>query len=87
MALTAANIDMLVNMLTALAQRQQTLQQLAAQLHSGVFWRSPDGKLAVAVSDQMSAELVEFAKVYLDESEIIIISARAILADKGKDAA
>jgi len=87
MALTGANIDTLVNLLTALAQRQQALQQLAAQLHSGVFWRSPDGKLAVTVSDQMGAELTEFAKVYLDESEVIIISARAILAGKDKEPA
>lgn len=80
MPLTAANIDTLVNMLTALAQRQQTLLQLASQLQAGTLWRSPDGKLAIAISDQQRAEIADFAKAYLEESEVIIATARAILA-------
>ena len=83
MPLTAANIDTLVNMLTALAQRQQMLLQLAGHLQSGTLWRSPDGKLAITIADQQKAEIADFAKAYLDESEILIASARAILAERG----
>ena len=75
-----ANVDTLINLLTALAQRQQAIQQLAQQLQAGVIWRSPDGQLAVDIIDAQRVELEAFIKAYLDESDILIASARAILA-------
>ncbi len=75
-----ANIDTLLNLLTALAQRQETVRQLAAQLANPSVWRSPDGQLAVALTDAQQAELTAFVKAYLDESEVLIASARAMLA-------
>ena len=80
MPLTAANIDTLLNMLTALAQRQQMLLQLAGHFQSGTLWRSPDGKLAITISDDQKREIADFAKAYLDESEILIAAARTMLA-------
>ena len=74
------NVDTLVNLLTALAQRQQTVQQLATQLQASTVWRSPDGQLAVALTDAQQAELTAFIKAYLDESEVLIAAARAMLA-------
>jgi hypothetical protein len=80
MPLTAANISTLLNMLTALAQRQQMLLQLAGHFQSGSLWRSPDGELAVAITDDQRNEIVEFATAYLNESEILIAAARSMLA-------
>jgi len=79
MPLTAANIDTLLNMLTALAQRQQMLLQLAGHFQSGTLWRSPDGKLAITIDERQKTEIADFAKAYLDESDVLIASARAIL--------
>ena len=75
-----ANIDTLLNLLTALAQRQETVRQLATQLAAPNLWRSPDGQLAVALTDAQQAELVAFVKTYLDESDVLIATARAALA-------
>ena len=80
------NVDTLVNLLTALAQRQEVVRTLATQLQASTVWRSPDGQLAVALTDAQQAELTAFIKTYLDESEILIASARAILAASGGDA-
>ena len=80
MPLTANNLETLINMLNALAQRQDTVRQLAAQIHAGAIWRSVDGQLAVALTSAQQAELAGFIKVYLDESEMLIASARAVLA-------
>ncbi len=74
------NVDTLVNLLTALAQRQEVVRTLATQLQASTVWRSPDGQLAVALTDAQQAELTAFVRAYLDESEVLIASARAILA-------
>jgi hypothetical protein len=80
MPITTANLEPLLNMLNALAQRQDTVRQLAAQLHGGTVWRSPEGSLAVDLTAEQRAELAGFAKAYLDESEVVIASARAMLS-------
>lgn len=77
-----ANIDTLVKLLTALSQRQDTVRQLATQLASGIYWRSPDGNLAAALPPAQHQELVDFARGYLDESEAIITTARSLLPAK-----
>jgi DNA-binding transcriptional regulator/RsmH inhibitor MraZ len=83
MPLTTNNLETIINMLTALAQRQEAIRQLATQLHGGTAWRSIDGQLAIILPDSQRAELAGFIKTYLDESEILIASARAILAEGG----
>jgi len=79
MALTERNLETAINMLNALAQRQDTVRQLASQLHAGTTWRSPDGQLAVALTAGQRTELETFVKAYLDESDVLIASARAML--------
>lgn len=79
MPLTADNVATILNLLTALTQRQQMVQQLAGHFQAGTLWRSPDGKLAISITDQQNAEIAELVKAYLDESELVIISARAML--------
>lgn len=80
MPVTTNNLETLINMLTALAQRQEALRQLASQLHAGTIWRSPDGKLAVALTAAQQDELASFVKAYLDESDVLVAAARAMLA-------
>ena len=80
MPLATNNLETLINMLSALAQRQEALRQLAGQLHAGTVWRSPDGQLALALTAAQREELAAFIKAYLDESEVLIASARAMLA-------
>ena len=80
MTLIANNLETLINMLNALAQRQETVRQLASQLHAATIWRSPDGQLAVALTAGQRTELEAFVKTYLDESDVLIAAARALLA-------
>ena len=80
MPIATAHLETAVNMLNALAQRQDTVRQLASQLHAGVIWRSPDGQLAVDIPAPQRTELEAFIKAYLDESEILIAALRATLA-------
>jgi hypothetical protein len=86
MPLTTDNLETLINILTAIAQRQEAIRQLATQLHGGTTWRSIDGRLAITLPDSQKAELTTFIKTYLDESEILVASARAMLAASGGDA-
>ena len=80
MALTNQNLETLLNMLGSLTQRQDAIRQLAGQLQAGVVWRSVDGQLSVALSKEQRAQLENFANTYLNESEILIASVRAMLA-------
>jgi uncharacterized protein YbgA (DUF1722 family) len=79
MPLTTHNLETLINMLNALAQRQETVRQLASQLHTGTLWRSVDGQLSVALSEAQRTELEEFIDAYLSESEVLIASVRAMV--------
>ena len=79
MPLTDKNLETLVTMLSGLAQRQDTIRQLANQLHAGVIWRSLDGQLAVGLSEAQRTELEDFISAYLSESEVLIASVRAML--------
>jgi len=79
MPIGKANLDTTINMLTALTQRQETVRNLASQLHAATIWRSPDGRLAVDIPDAEKAELEAFIKAYLDESEALIAAVRAML--------
>jgi len=79
MGLSEKNLEAIVNMLNALTQRQDTIRQLANQLHTGVIWRSLDGQLSVALSEAQRTELEEFIDAYLSESEVLIASVRAML--------
>jgi len=79
MRVTQSNLETMINMLNGLAQRQDTLRQLASQLHTGVIWRSVDGQLSVALSEAQRIELEEFIDAYLSESEVLIASVRAML--------
>ena len=80
MPLTERNVETAINMLTALTQRQDTLRQLTQQIHVGNIWRSPDGTLAVPITDAQRTELEAFIKTYLDESEVLIAAVRTLLA-------
>jgi len=80
MPIAKDNLEPALNMLNAIAQRQQTVQQLTAQLHSGVFWRSPDGALAVPITDAQRTDVEAFIKAYLDECDILTATLRATLA-------
>jgi len=86
MPITSSNLETLINMLSALAQRQETVHQLAGQLHAATVWRSPDGKLAVALTTGQRTELEGFVKAYLDESDVLIAAARAVLAQPPPEA-
>ena len=79
MGLSEKNLDTLVNMLNGLAQRQETIRQLASHLHTGIVWRSVDGQLSVALSETQRTELEEFIDAYLSESEVLVTSVRAML--------
>ena len=79
MGLSDKNLETIVNMLNGLAQRQDTIRQLASQLHTAVVWRSVDGQLSVALSEAQRTELEEFIDTYLSESEILVASVRAML--------
>jgi hypothetical protein len=77
MPINKATLDTTVNLLTALAQRQEVIRQLAAQLAGGQLWRSPDGTLAVTITDAQREELTTHIVTYLDESQAIIDIVRA----------
>jgi len=77
---TAANLEPLINMLNGIVQRQETIRQLAAQLHSSAVWRSPDGALAIELSADQQAQIAAIAHAYLDESDVLTAAARAMLA-------
>ena len=79
MNLTQNNLETMVNMLNALTQRQDTIRQLANQLHTGVIWRSLDGQLSVTLSEAQRKELEDFISGYLSESDVLIASIRAML--------
>ena len=79
MGLSQDNLETMINMLNALTQRQETIRQLASQLHTGVIWRSLDGQLSVALSEAQRRELEDFVGAYLSESEILTASIRAML--------
>jgi len=79
MPIGKANLETIINMLTALTQRQETVRHLASQLHAATIWRSPDGRLAVDIPDAEKVELEVFIKAYLDESEALIAAVRAML--------
>jgi hypothetical protein len=79
MPITAANIEPLIHMLNAAVQRQDAVRQLAAQLHGDAIWRSPDGSLAVELTDDQRRQIAAIAHAYLDETEVIIATARAIV--------
>jgi len=79
MGLSEKNLEAIVTMLNALTQRQDTIRQLANQLHTGVIWRSVDGQLSVALSEAQRTELEEFIDAYLSESEVLVASVRAML--------
>ena len=85
MPLTTNNLETLINMLSALAQRQDTLRQLAGQLHAGTIWRSPDGHLAAALTAAQRTDLEAFVKAYLDESDVLIASARAMVGQPPRE--
>jgi uncharacterized protein YbgA (DUF1722 family) len=79
MGLSEKNLETLVNMLNGLAQRQDTIRQLASHLRTAAVWRSVDGQLSVALSEAQRSELEEFIDAYLGESEVLIASVRAML--------
>ena len=79
MPITTTKLDTLLNLLTALAQRQDTIRQLASQLQLGNLWRSTDGSLAVSITADQHAQVETIVKAYLDESQAIIDTARALL--------
>jgi hypothetical protein len=85
MGLSEKNLETLVNMLNGMAQRQDTIRQLANHLHAGVVWRSLDGQLSVAFSEAQRAELEEFVDAYLSESEVLIASVRAMLGKSSQE--
>lgn len=80
MTLTDKNLETLINMLSGLSQRQETIRQLAGQLQAGTVWRSLDGQLSVALSEGQRAQIEEFMNTYLNESDVLAASARAMLA-------
>jgi uncharacterized protein YbgA (DUF1722 family) len=79
MGLSEKNLETLVNMLNGLAQRQDTVRQLANHLNTGAVWRSVDGQLSVVLSEAQRTELEQFIDAYLSESEVLIASVRAML--------
>ena len=80
MPIKTAKLETTLNLLNALAQRQEVVRQLTSQLHSGALWRSPDGQLAIAITEGQRTELEAFVKAYLDESDILVAATRAMLA-------
>jgi hypothetical protein len=80
MPITHENVTTVAALLTALRQRHDTIQQLANQLAMPVIWRSVDGSLSVPIAPAEIAQLEDFVKLYLDESQVIHSTLRAILA-------
>ena len=74
------NPQLVLNMLVGLSQRQEMIRQIVNQLQGDAVWRSPDGKLAVSMTDAQRTDIEAFVKVYLDESEILIAAIRTQLA-------
>ena len=76
----ADNPQLILNMPLGLSQRQEMIRQIVNQLQGDSVWRSPDGKLAVSMTDAQRTDIEAFITAYLDESEILIAAARAQLA-------
>ena len=79
MPITKDNYATAVNLLNALAQRQETVRHLTTVIGGGVIWRSVDGSLAVAIPSAELVELETFIRAYLDESDTITSALRAML--------
>jgi hypothetical protein len=79
MPLTKENLETVSKLLIALSQRNNVIHNLAQTLTVGTVWRSPDGQLAVDLTQTEQNELEEFINAYLSESEVLIASIRAML--------
>jgi hypothetical protein len=79
MPLSSHNLDALTLLLTAISQRQDTVRQLVSSLQARNIWRSPDGTISVAFTAAQIEQLEKVVNDYLNESEAIIITARAML--------
>ena len=87
MSLTKDNLDSVSKLLTALSQRHTVIQDLAGRLSSDVAWRSPDGQLAIQLSEAERQQLEDFVRLYAQEVELVLLALKAHLGDKERPAA
>jgi hypothetical protein len=81
MPITKDNLQTALALHSALSQRQDTIRQMATQIASGAIWRSLDGNLAVDFTPTQTAELQAILTDYLNESQTLITTLRAIVSD------
>jgi hypothetical protein len=81
MPISKENITTALSLMTALAQRHDTIQQLAQQLAAPNIWRSLDGSLSVPIPDAEATRIEQFIKTYLDEAAVVHATLRAMLSN------
>ena len=79
MPIDKTNAPTITALLQALAQRAQTIDDLASRLGTGHIWRSLDGNLAVDIPDVERQRMEAFVDQYCNEAETIITTIRAAL--------
>jgi hypothetical protein len=83
MALTEKNLEQLLNLYAAYIQRFQEMQQIALRLKAPHAWRTMDGELTIGILTHEEVDkLTERFKRDLDEAELIIATARGLLATR-----
>lgn len=85
MGITKENLETMTKLLSALAQRHVTIQDLATQLLAGTAWRSTDGSLKVELTDAQVQEIEEFIRTYVQEAETITLALKAHLGPAGPE--
>lgn len=79
MPIDHTNVTTAVSLLTALAQRHDTITQITQRLAMPHIWRSIDGSLSVPIPPDEIAQLEGFIRTYLDEAAVVHATLRAIL--------
>jgi len=83
MPISKENLETITNLLTALQQRNDAINQIASNLVTGKFWRSPDGKIAIDIDEAASKQLETIIRGYVSEARAIILTIDTIMADEG----
>lgn len=79
MGITKENLETVVNLLTALAQRHSNILELGNRLRDGTVWRNVDGSLKVEINAAQGKDLEDFIRLYIQEAETIEIALKAHL--------
>jgi len=82
MSLSKDNLETIVNLLKGLQQRNDAINQIASNLASGTFWRSPDGKIAIDIDETARRQLEDITRGYVSEARAIIRTIDTLMSEE-----